>query len=307
MTFDENFPKRLSSARNVVGLTQSNLASMAETVVRQIAAYEAGDARPRAKTLKKIAAALGTTEEWLCSGIGAGPTSESFSRIRNIKQIPVLESNHIDDFINSDIVLAGTKMHACDLELSKSAFAYEVMGDSMKSSSSGDTISIPNGTIVTIDPDGEFFSGGIALISTNDGLVRVKKVTIEKNYATIISLNRNDYPAEIYELTNIKYIYPVMKAEYYLDNTSINNEQDMSHLAWDRDFLPDIKGDGEDRKYDNKVILLPELEIKDEHHYLPILNRILKSNEEFKNNGNKKISERLDKIESMLEKLLSHQ
>lgn len=306
MTFDENFPKRLSSARNVVGLTQSNLASMAETVVRQIAAYEAGDARPRAKTLKKIAAALGTTEEWLCSGIGVGPTSESFSRIRNIKQIPVLESNHIDDFINSDIVLAGTKMHACDLKLSKSAFAYEVMGDSMKSSSSGDTISIPNGTIVTIDPSSEFFSGGIALISTNDGLVRVKKVTIEKNYATIISLNRNDYPAEIYELTSIKYIYPVMKAEYYLDNASINNEQEMSPLAWDRDFLPDIKEDDEDRKYDNRVILLPELEIKDEHRYLPILNKLFKSNEELKNDDNKKIYERLDKIESMLEKLLSN-
>lgn len=235
MTFDENFPKRLSSARNVVGLTQSNLASMAETVVRQIAAYEAGDARPRAKTLKKIAAALGTTEEWLCSGIGSGPTTETFSRIRNIKQIPILADGVIDEFIHADHIEPGAKMHPCDIELSEKAFAFKVRGDSMVSNMGVDEISIPNNSIVTVDPQQEFSSGGLALISQNNDLVRVKKIVIENGYANIISLNRVDYPAEICEISHLDYIYPIVKVEIYID------KKPKSKFAWEEDFLPSKK------------------------------------------------------------------
>lgn len=235
MTFDENFPKRLSSARNVAGLTQSNLASMAETVVRQIAAYEAGDARPRAKTLKKIAAALGTTEEWLCRGVGSSPTTETFSRIRNIKQVPILVDGVIDEFIHADHIEPGAKMHPCDMDLSNKAFAFKVRGDSMTSSMGMDDISIPNGSIVTVDPLHEFSNGGFALISQNNDLIRVKKIVIENGYANIISLNRVDYPAEICKLSDIDYIYPIVKVEIYIDT------KPKSKFAWDEDFLPPTK------------------------------------------------------------------
>ncbi|WP_152669821.1 MULTISPECIES: helix-turn-helix domain-containing protein [Xenorhabdus] len=213
MKFDENFPKRLTSARNAVGLTQANLASRAETVVRQIAAYEAGDARPRLKTLKKIASALGTTEEWLCVGIGEAPNAESFSRIRNINQIPILCEFSIDDFVSNGYIPQGTKLYPCEADVSEKAFAFIIYGDSMIAGSGN--LSLPDGTIVTIDPCANFSSGGIALIS-QDELIRVKKVVIENNRATIISLNTVEYPSELCDLSELDYIYPVIKAEINL-------------------------------------------------------------------------------------------
>ncbi|HGY1115447.1 TPA: helix-turn-helix domain-containing protein [Providencia rettgeri] len=237
MRFDDNFPKRLASARNAAGLTQANLASMAETVVRQIAAYEGGEARPRLKTLQKIASALGTSIDWLCEGIGAAPTSDSFSRIRNIRQIPILSEGIIDEFISDDIIQPGVKMHPCDLDVSDKAFAFKVRGDSMHSSGSNNNISLPNGTIVIVDPLREFVSGDIALISQDNDLVRVKKIIVEHGYANIISLNRIEYPTEACLLADIDYIYPVVKAEIYL------NKPILTALAWEPDFLPPISVD----------------------------------------------------------------
>ncbi|MDE1493104.1 helix-turn-helix domain-containing protein [Xenorhabdus bovienii] len=213
MQFDENFPKRLVSARNTVGLTQVNLASKAETVVRQIAAYEAGDARPRLKTLKKIASALGTTEEWLCVGIGEAPNAESFSRIRNINQIPILHEFSIDDFVSNGHTPQGTTLYPCEADVSEKAFAFIIYGDAMTAGSGN--LSLPDETIVTIDPCANFSNGGIALIS-QDELVRVKKVVIENNRATIISLNTSEYPSELCDLSDLDYIYPIIKAEINL-------------------------------------------------------------------------------------------
>lgn len=40
MKFDEDFPKRVASARAQLGITQTQLAEMVGVVQRQIAAYE---------------------------------------------------------------------------------------------------------------------------------------------------------------------------------------------------------------------------------------------------------------------------
>ncbi|MDE9483265.1 helix-turn-helix domain-containing protein [Xenorhabdus bovienii] len=272
MQFDESFPKRLVSARNAVGLTQVNLASKAETVVRQIAAYEAGDARPRLKTLKKIASALGTTEEWLCVGIGEAPSAESFSRVRNINQIPILNDGSIGDFLSRNYIAQGTKLHPCEMDVSDKAFAYVVRGESMTAAIPG-SLSLPDGTIVTVDPDSRFSSGNIALISQDNYLIRVKKVVIVKDQATIISLNTFEYPSELCNLSDIEFIYPVIKAEIYL-------------------------GD----KYNTELTSIPRWDSWESGISRSV---IFEDRQTSINSDKRELNERLDKLESMLEQLLN--
>lgn len=223
MRFDDNFPKRLASARNAAGLTQANLASRAETVVRQIAAYEGGEARPRLKTLQKIASALGTTKEWLCEGIGEAPTSESFSRLRTIKQVPILADYEIESFVTTGQIDKGCKLHPVDLDVSDSAFAFVIHGDSMVSSGNiadqkGRNLSIPSGSIVVVEPEAIFPTGNIGLIC-QDGLIRVRKLTIEADMNVYIhALNNIEYPTEVAFYGAVDFIYPVVKLEVYLDN-----------------------------------------------------------------------------------------
>ncbi|EPW3172697.1 helix-turn-helix domain-containing protein [Providencia stuartii] len=222
MRFDDNFPKRLASARNAAGLTQANLASRAETVVRQIAAYEAGDARPRLKTLQKMAAALGTTEEWLCEGIGEAPTSESFSRLRTVNQIPLFLYEHeIIEFVETGKTSIGQRLHSTDIDVSNKAFAYPVFGQSMISNGTildneGRNLSFPEGTIVTVDPEASFINDGIALICQN-GLLRVRKISVSPNHkVNIVAFNSIEYPPEIGVTIGFDFIYPVIKSEIYL-------------------------------------------------------------------------------------------
>lgn len=230
MRFDDNFPKRLASARNAAGLTQANLAAMAETVVRQIAAYEGGEARPRLKTLQKIAAALGTTEEWLTEGLGTAPSSESFSRLRTIKQVPILLDEEIYQYVKTGKVHKGCQMHPVDIDVSDKAFAYIVHGEAMVSNGTvmdkrGRNLSIPDGTIVVVDPDAIFITGSISMISQG-GLVRVRKVTMDMGTSLHIqALNASVYPTEIAKYNDLDFIYAVVKLEIYFDNFRYDDEE----------------------------------------------------------------------------------
>ncbi len=87
MNFNDSFPRRVAAARNSLGLTQSELAKKVGVVTRQIAAYEGGEARPRINALNNLAAALGTTPEWLASGVGEAP---DIARVRSTITLPLI-------------------------------------------------------------------------------------------------------------------------------------------------------------------------------------------------------------------------
>lgn len=236
LEFDEHFPDRIREARKNVGLTQAKLAAKAETVSRQIAAYETGEARPRPKTLARIASALGTTELWLCHGIGNGPSVDDYSRIRNVKQIPLLDfESEIKSFLESGKIEQGTELHPIDIDVGDRTFAHTVFGNAMVSSGESE-ISLPDGAIVIIDPDADFISGNIALVNIY-GLMRVKKVVIGINSVRLISLNMNEYAMEdikIGELAPLD-IFPVVKAEIYLNKTEISTKQPNDITTWERE------------------------------------------------------------------------
>ncbi|EFO2087220.1 helix-turn-helix domain-containing protein [Escherichia coli] len=152
MKFDDSFPKRISIARAAMGLTQGQLADKVGIVRRQIAAYEAGDSKPRDAVLRNLAATLGTTTEWLAIGVGEGPDVSSIQRTVTVREIPVFShlSNSYPKGGKFPSDITPIDFIPAPLCAGNNAFALVVTGHSMTSSSG---ISFPDGYTVCFDPD----------------------------------------------------------------------------------------------------------------------------------------------------------
>lgn len=218
MSFDSFFSKRVATARATIGLTQSELASLAGVVQRQIAAYEGGEAKPREKTLKRLAVALGTTPEWLESGKGEPPSLDAYIPAINLKQIPLLPPEQVPRWL-SKMELKTHKLHPCKIEVSDFAFAVQIEGDSMATSNSGG-ISFPEGSIVTFDPEQKVKNKDFVIALMENGYAVFKQVFMEPRQGTI-SLSSIDirYPIINFQqedidngkLTMIKAVYLEVK------------------------------------------------------------------------------------------------
>ncbi len=68
------FNDRLIEARERAKFSQTQLGEACGMASTQISRYEAGRATPRRATAKRLASALGVSEEWLLTG--AGPTGQ---------------------------------------------------------------------------------------------------------------------------------------------------------------------------------------------------------------------------------------
>ncbi|HYG96666.1 MAG TPA: helix-turn-helix transcriptional regulator [Solirubrobacterales bacterium] len=66
----DRFAANLRSARKAAGVSQEELAERCELHRTEVSLLERGGREPRLGTLIKLATALGTTAEALCTGIG---------------------------------------------------------------------------------------------------------------------------------------------------------------------------------------------------------------------------------------------
>jgi transcriptional regulator with XRE-family HTH domain len=73
---DIEWGKRIASARDRRGLTQGALAKMINVAQQTLAGYETGASEPGLAVFVRLAAATGTTPEWLAFGVGEGPVSD---------------------------------------------------------------------------------------------------------------------------------------------------------------------------------------------------------------------------------------
>lgn len=186
MNFDESFPRRVSMARNAIGLTQSELAKKVGIVPRQIAAYEGGEARPRINALHNLAAALGTTPEWLTSGIGDPPNIAHVRSTITLPLIPVITFVQAANLWREDSIVGYDYIPAPRLA-SESVFAVKVEGDSMQSSSG---ISFPDGSTVIFDPDADPNNGDFVLCKLNESDdVTFKQLIIDQGKHYLHPLN----------------------------------------------------------------------------------------------------------------------
>ncbi|NIA76646.1 helix-turn-helix domain-containing protein [Providencia rettgeri] len=195
MYFDENFSSRVAMARTSLNMTQDDLAKKVGVVRRQIAAYEGGSSKPRRKILDNLAAALGSSPEWLAMGQGDAPNIEGVRITVTSPLIPVITLDQAFSINAGDRVI-GYDYLSAPQNISTDAFALEVHGDSMESSRG---ISFCSGMMVIFNPQQEASAGDFILAALRDEVV-FKRLTLIDAHWYLTSLN-DKYP-KIPFLTN---------------------------------------------------------------------------------------------------------
>ncbi|WP_368924700.1 LexA family protein [Providencia sp. 1709051003] len=268
MNFNDGFSRRVAMARNSLGLTQAELAKKVGVVTRQIAAYEGNEAKPREKALTNLAAALGTTNQWLMTGEGKSPNISNVKQTVTVTEIPVISLadayqflySHDESYINCISGLIPAPLLA-----SESAFAIEVQGDGMRSAYG---VNVIEGSLVTFEPDREVSHGDLVLINKKG----------DNDIFFVQALRENH--SWIYQYLNPMYKNPVNKGD------------DVTVLAVAIHYQYDLR-DGDHRHWFYTPVTtegLDEYIIAQGESTLPTYT---------------KLNKRLDKIESMLEQLLS--
>ena len=190
MNIDNSFSSRVAMARSAVGLTQSELSERSGVVRRQIAAYEAGTSKPRPSVLHNLAAALGTTSEWLASGVGNGPDVRNVRKTITVPLIPVYTSVQASYATEGISESSASDFIPCPEGAGENSYAILIQGDSMTCNG---PVSFPQGTIVTIDPEALIDSGDFGLFSTEYGETTFKQYIIDQGRSYLKPLNPN-YP-----------------------------------------------------------------------------------------------------------------
>ncbi|WP_241647195.1 LexA family protein [Rosenbergiella metrosideri] len=189
MNINDSFSNRVAIARVALDLTQAQLADTVGIVRRQIAAYEAGDSKPRDKVLHNLAAALGTTSEWLATGAGAGPDVRHVRKTITVPLIPIytsVQAHAVNEFSSESSAI---DFIPCPEGAGENAFAIIVQGDSMTCDGN---ISFPDGTIVTIAPNHEIKHGDFGLFSLGDSNESTfKQLVIDQGKYYLKALNHS--------------------------------------------------------------------------------------------------------------------
>jgi transcriptional regulator with XRE-family HTH domain len=74
----DRFAVNLRRAREAAGISQEVLAERCEVHRTEVSLLERGGREPRLGTMVKLAVALGTTPEALCTGIGWDPKARDY-------------------------------------------------------------------------------------------------------------------------------------------------------------------------------------------------------------------------------------
>lgn len=268
MKIDDNFKNRIQLVRQSLGLTQGDLADKVGVVRRQIAAYEAGDSKPRINVLNNLAATLGATAEWLAQGIGESP---EIGRVRSTITLPLIP---VISFVQAGTLfkennddsksLIGYDYIAAPQNASSDSFAIVIEGESMQSDNG---MSFTTGSLVIFDPLIEATNGDFVLCRLpNSESAIFKQYIVDQGHEYLASLN-NKYST-----------IPLEKGRFII-GVAIESRIDFS-------FTNGYTSHKKTYDTDNG---LPIEQLKNQ-----------------KNSENINIFERLDKIESMLEKLVAN-
>lgn len=152
MKFDAEFPKRVSSARARLGITQAELAEKVGVVQRQIAAYENGESKPRMGALLRLSRALGTSITWLTEGAPLLILERGDAEPHD--EIAIIDIKNVSKWLDPSIDRAEltVKLHKTTNILSDLSFAI-INRDPAMAFGDADGYGFPLGSIVYFDPN----------------------------------------------------------------------------------------------------------------------------------------------------------
>lgn len=160
---------RINLRLKALKLRSSNLISATGASKGTVSQWVNGGTEPSAKYLSKLADVLGVTERWLTEGgLVEEATGNAYPGPDIRKRVPLLSSvqaGHWKEMIEGNLDEV-TEWIETTAKVSPFAFSLRVTGDSM-SSPPGSSISLPDGSLVIVDPEIEPISGKIVVARLN--------------------------------------------------------------------------------------------------------------------------------------------
>lgn len=235
LEINSGFWERVSKARALNSLTQKELAELVGVSQRQIAAYENVESQPRERTLMKLAAALGTTPEWLATGDGESRIKARISPADTAKKIPIIGLDEVFyHLITPEKDRTGIIFHPTALEVSDAAFGLVMNDDSMQPL-------FPLGSIVIFEPCINVKGGDFVVAAQLDKPSIFRQLLTGINSA-ILSPLESRYPTDTFD-KETTILIPAVAVETYLP---------ARERLWDRDDYESVIGDRNEKISDDK-------------------------------------------------------
>ena len=196
---------RILWARKQLGLTQTALAKKVNISRNAISLWESGDTKSiKSEHLLSTAAALKVDPDWLIRGKGLPnnlpPTGieEAQALYNPANRIPVISAVAAGNWITAEDpyqIGDADDWIQIDGTFGERSFALIVQGDSM---TSPNPPSIPNGTIIIVDPDIQPEHGSLVIAKlTDSNEATFKRLSIDSNKRYLEPLNPRYLPIEI--------------------------------------------------------------------------------------------------------------
>ena len=187
-----NMSDRICQRMKALNLRSSNLIKATGASRGTVSQWVNGGTEPSAKYLSKLAEVLGVTERWLNEGgLVEESNGNSYPGPDIRRRVPLLSSVQAGNWKemvegNLDEV---TEWIETTAKVSPYAFSLRVTGDSM-SSPAGSGLSLPDGSLVIVDPDVEPVSGKIVVARLNGSSdSTIKKLVVDGPNMYLMPLN----------------------------------------------------------------------------------------------------------------------
>jgi SOS-response transcriptional repressor LexA len=194
---NEFMSDRINQRMKTLGLRSTHLMDATGASKGTVSQWVNGGTAPSAKFISKLAEVLGVSERWLTEG---GLIEESKGNAypgpdirRRVPLLSSVQAGSWKEIIEGNLQDVNEWIETT-AKVSPFSFSLRVSGDSMDGPP-GQGVSIPNGSIVIVDPEVEALNGRIVVARVNgSNEATVKKLAIDGPNVYLMPLNPNFKP-----------------------------------------------------------------------------------------------------------------
>ncbi|MFF6013198.1 S24 family peptidase [Rahnella sp. R3(2024)] len=188
---------RVKFRRRQLKMTQKDVAEYVGVSASAVTQWENDATVPSSESLLKLATVLQSSPDWLLKGQGEidAPSRINAGRSKSVPLISWVQAGAWTDVISDKLTASNTEWIETTAKVSDNSFALKVKGASMTSTGA---LSIPDGSIVIVDPEFGFIdeANGRIVVAQVDGSSQatIKKLEIDGPNHYLMPLNPDFKP-----------------------------------------------------------------------------------------------------------------
>ncbi|MCW2454652.1 UNVERIFIED_ORG: SOS-response transcriptional repressor LexA [Rahnella aquatilis] len=188
---------RIKFRRRQLKMTQKDVAEYVGVSASAVTQWENDATVPSSESLLKLSTVLQSSPDWLLKGQGEidAPSRVNTGRSKSVPLISWVQAGAWTDVVTEKLTASNTEWIETTARVSDNSFALKVKGASMTSSGA---LSIPEGSIVIVDPEVGFVdeaNGRIVVVQVDgSSQATIKKLEIDGPNQYLMPLNPDFKP-----------------------------------------------------------------------------------------------------------------